>query len=930
MVHRVWHVEPVPIGPALAAGHAPRLLPAAPMTSRGFSDDFLGEAAREVDESGLFDPDWYLREYEDVALAGMDPVRHYLWLGWRLSRDPGPKFDTGFYLRANPDVAASGAIPLLHYIRQGRREDRESRPSARAAANAPRAAHRGPEPVSPPADAPVAAGLAGLAPDEVRQVQEAFDTEHYLRSNPELGLTAAEAFAHYMSTGWREGRDPSPSFSTGYYLEHAPALRAGGLNPFVHYVLRGMREKRATLPFRKRLEAAAHAPTVTAIVPNYNHAAYLEQRIESVLNQTYPNLDLIVLDDCSTDDSRAVIERYCARYPDRVRAILNDANSGRVFKQWRRGVEAATGELVWICESDDFCEPDFLERLVPHFRDRSVQIAFGRIQFAEADGSVRPGLDAYREGAEPGIWDAPVTRPAREWFTRGFGVNNVIANVGGCVWRRQTVPDAVWSQAEGFTVLGDWFLYHNLAGGGQIAYEPKAVAYFRQHRKNTSVTSFQKEPYYAEHHRLMQAVTDRWPVPAETIDRFVGKVRFQYDHLKRAGHLPPFETLVRAGELKAPRRRQPHVLIAFLGFHPGGGEMFPIHLANALHAKGTLVSMVALDMTSVKAEMLALLDPGIPVYDAAWVVEEGVDRFLSAAGVSLIHSHMLSLEHFFFERCAMQADLPYLVSLHGSYEASEISEKTLRRIISRVTHYVYTADKNLQPFEALSLPPDRFSKIGNGMPRDPRPFPQSREELGIAGDAVVFTLVARGIKRKGWRASIDALHRLRARHPGRPVHLLLCGEGEEVDLHRARHGDDPDITFLGYQSRIDGLYELSDCALVPTRFAGESFPLCMIQAMLAGTPLISTRVGEIPTMVGEDETAAGLLIEAERDTERFTDRLAEAMEKMLDPERRRRLSDNARARGRGYDIGVCADAYLGLYEALLEGHADTARYLDAV
>jgi glycosyltransferase involved in cell wall biosynthesis len=237
------------------------------------------------------------------------------------------------------------------------------------------------------------------------------------------------------------------------------------------------------------LGQVVHEPRVTAIVPNYNHARFLRQRIDSILGQSYQNVEILLLDDCSSDDSRSVIAEYCVRFPGKVRAILNEENSGNVFRQWRKGVEAADGDLVWICESDDFCEPDFLAAIIPHFRDRSVNIAFGRIQFANQEGDLQPGLDNYRDGAEPGIWHEPIARPAKQWFCNGFGVNNVIANVGGCVWRRQDLHASVWQEAQTYSILGDWFLYCQVAGGGQIAYEPSAVAYFRQHGVNTSVSS---------------------------------------------------------------------------------------------------------------------------------------------------------------------------------------------------------------------------------------------------------------------------------------------------------------------------------------------------------------------------------------------------------------------------------------------------------
>lgn len=761
-------------------------------------------------------------------------------------------------------------------------------------------------------------GLEGVGEADEARVRAAFDAAWYLAEHPDVAASGFDPFEHYMLFGWKEGRDPSKYFSTSYYLSHSPDLARANINPFLHWIFHGQREHRQPLPFRRRLALIEYAPRVSVIVPNYNHAPFLEQRIDSILNQTYPNLDLVILDDCSIDDSREVIERYCRLHPQRVRAIFNDTNAGNVFRQWRKGIENSSGDLVWICESDDFCEPDFLAKMVPYFADRSVQIAFGRIQFSDRDGNFQAGLDGYREGAEAGIWDQPLVRPAQKWFANGFGVNNVIANVGGCVWRRQQLSDAVWREAERYTILGDWFLYAQVAAGGQIAYDPGAVAYFRQHGGNTSVTGFVRPAYYSEHEWLMLELRRRWDVPAETVERFHEKVAWQYERHDLEPKLGPLENLLDRRRLMSMRREQPHILIAMLGFQPGGGEIFPINLANALHAAGWTVSLMALDMGDVNDDLLASVHPGISVYDSEYVAEYGADRFLADTGVSVIHSHMISVESFFFERCRLATRIPYLVSLHGSYDTGDLSAQRLMTFALGVSHWVYTADKNLAPFHDLPLSERLFTKLANAMPEDPLPFPKSRAELGIAEDAIVFTLVARGIKRKGWRAAIDAFIRLRQHNPERPMHLLLCGDGEEKERHYAEHGADPDITFLGFQARIHGLYRLSDVAVVPSRFAGESYPLCIIQALQTGTPVIGTRVGEIATMIApEGSLPGGILIDAVRDTEAFTISLSQAMEAMLSAGRRRKFARAAKKLGASYDMGRIAEEYGALYRDLI-------------
>ena len=88
---------------------------------------------------------------------------------------------------------------------------------------------------------------------------------------------------------------------------------------------------------------------VSVIVPCYNHAPYLKQRIESILNQTYQNFELILLDDVSPDESGEILLSY-KDHPKVSHCIINERNSGSTFHQWNKGIALAQGELIWIAE----------------------------------------------------------------------------------------------------------------------------------------------------------------------------------------------------------------------------------------------------------------------------------------------------------------------------------------------------------------------------------------------------------------------------------------------------------------------------------------------------------------------------------------------------------------------------------------------------
>ena len=90
-------------------------------------------------------------------------------------------------------------------------------------------------------------------------------------------------------------------------------------------------------------------PKVSVIIPNYNHAQFLEQRVESVLNQTFQDFEIIFLDDASTDNSKEVFSKY-SNHPKISHVIFNETNSGSPFKQWNKGFGLSTGEYIWIAE----------------------------------------------------------------------------------------------------------------------------------------------------------------------------------------------------------------------------------------------------------------------------------------------------------------------------------------------------------------------------------------------------------------------------------------------------------------------------------------------------------------------------------------------------------------------------------------------------
>ncbi len=174
------------------------------------------EMAAEMDAiRDSFDADFYLSQYPGVAEAGLDPLKHYVQLGWREGRNPSPDFSTDYYLGAHPDIAQADINPFMHYVTQGKAKGWSGRPAADAVT----------EPQLPPE----------LVAD-MDAIRDSFDADFYLSQYPGVAEAGLDPLEHYVQLGWREGRDPSPDFSTRHYLEANLDVAISGVNPFVHFL----------------------------------------------------------------------------------------------------------------------------------------------------------------------------------------------------------------------------------------------------------------------------------------------------------------------------------------------------------------------------------------------------------------------------------------------------------------------------------------------------------------------------------------------------------------------------------------------------------------------------------------------------------------------------------------------------------------------
>ena len=239
--------------------------------------------------------------------------------------------------------------------------------------------------------------------------------------------------------------------------------------------------------------AGAASRTVAAIIPNYNYENYIEGRLRSVFRQTYPLSEILFLDDASTDSSLSVAQRTASRHGRTIKILTNKRNSGNLFRQWRKGLDAAASDLVWIAEADDDAHPAMIRRLAPFFDDPDVVFAFCDFRVVDARGEqLLASYKSYYATIESDALSQRFVMPGKEFAAQYLSVKNLILNVSGVLWRRDALAQAIETASESLQALrlaGDWRLYVEACclAGAKVGYEPASLNVHRLH--GASVTS---------------------------------------------------------------------------------------------------------------------------------------------------------------------------------------------------------------------------------------------------------------------------------------------------------------------------------------------------------------------------------------------------------------------------------------------------------
>lgn len=219
-------------------------------------------------------------------------------------------------------------------------------------------------------------------------------------------------------------------------------------------------------------------PLVSIVFTSYNHQEYLRQALDSLVNQTYPNIEIIIIDDCSTDGSQEILKEY--EHFRNINLKLQTQNSGSYVKASNFGASFANGDYILFAQCDDFAEPTQIEILLKNFESNpSVGVVFSKSHLVNEKGEIFADDFYGREKSfktavkENGLIKA-------DKMKEFLSFSCVIPNLSAALIKHDLFKE-INGLSDQYLVVADWEFWLDLTEKTDFYYESQPLNYFRQH-----------------------------------------------------------------------------------------------------------------------------------------------------------------------------------------------------------------------------------------------------------------------------------------------------------------------------------------------------------------------------------------------------------------------------------------------------------------
>ena len=322
-------------------------------------------------------------------------------------------------------------------------------------------------------------------------------------------------------------------------------------------------------------------PRVSVIIPNYNHARYLAQRVRTVLDQTYRHeTEVIILDDASTDDSLGVLAPFEA--DPRVRVFRNDVNSGSTFRQWNKGAAMARGEYLWFAESDDYADERLLERLVGMLEANPRCGMACCESWYVFDGEGHPSKRTNQSHLiENARWRQDYIADGRAECREHLVAANTMPNASAVVMRR-ALFEKVGGADETMRLCGDWLLWAKLLTISDLAHVGEPLNFYRCHTAAVRRANRASPATQAEVYRVIAYIQRSAGVPAEKLEEVLATRAERFIRESWEQSFSPADVWkVYAAARRVDRRAWARILLRWCRWRAGAARRRLLRLAAA-------------------------------------------------------------------------------------------------------------------------------------------------------------------------------------------------------------------------------------------------------------------------------------------------------------------------------------------------------------
>lgn len=215
-------------------------------------------------------------------------------------------------------------------------------------------------------------------------------------------------------------------------------------------------------------------PLITICMPTYNHEAYLEESIDSILNQDYKNIQIIISDDCSTDNSREILLAYQKKYPQKIYVQIHPANLGAV-ENVQSIYPLIKGEFVCWFSGDDIFLPNKLSKQIAcMLENNQCVLSYHDVMVANSSGRL---LYNYND-------DAYGIKVHSNNITQNL-LSNRCFICGNSIMINRKLAQGI-SHNRNIGICNDWLLTIELSLIGNFIYIPEALTTYRRHEQSLS------------------------------------------------------------------------------------------------------------------------------------------------------------------------------------------------------------------------------------------------------------------------------------------------------------------------------------------------------------------------------------------------------------------------------------------------------------